>query len=182
MITTVVADRQGEVRFRTNDSDNPIFRFLISGRITGSEQSRPRISFSSPAVIHNPGSSTSLFSGMRIHNIGTSMAGSRIIASTVGGFSTGDRLSLRPQGQITVSGTQVRYGGTIVGALSGGSNGSPLIISFNSRCTLNIAEAIGRSLHFSTSSSSKIRRMISLRLENSLGESSLDRYRTVVLR
>lgn len=180
MDTVAVADRLGEVRFRTNDSDNSVFEFLISGVVTGSQQSQPLISISSPAVIHNPGSFTTLFSSVKVLNVGSSFAGSRIIASTVGGFSTGDRLSLQTQGQITVSGTQIRYAGSIVGELTGGSSGSPLTILLNSRCTLSIAEAIGRSLVYSTSSSNRGRRIVSLRLEDSAGLSGLDRYRTVV--
>ncbi|MEY2872846.1 MAG: hypothetical protein RLZZ373_217, partial [Pseudomonadota bacterium] len=52
-------------------------------------------------------------------------------------------------GQIGVSGTDVLYGGVVVGSFSGGGDGStPLIVGFNSQATLAATQALLRNLTF----------------------------------
>lgn len=64
----------------------------------------------------------------------------------------GDRLGIRSTsqnvGQINVQGTTVRFGTTSIGTLSGGTNGVPLTVTFNSGATPAAVQALVRALTF----------------------------------
>lgn len=66
--------------------------------------------------------------------------------------ATTDRLSIQNQGsgagQVGVSGSNVTYGGTVVGTFSGGSGTTPLTIVFNAKATAEAASAILGALLF----------------------------------
>ncbi len=68
-----------------------------------------------------------------------------------------DRLGIRNTGtgagQIGVSGSTVTYGGTAVGAFTGGTGTTPLVVTFNSTMTRAAAEALARSVTFNNVSS-----------------------------
>lgn len=63
-----------------------------------------------------------------------------------------DRLEIRNTGtgagQIGVSGSTVRYGGTVIGTFAGGQGTTPLVVTFSSAMTRAAAEALVRSITF----------------------------------
>ena len=60
----------------------------------------------------------------------------------VGNFGTGP-------GQVGLSGNNVTYGGTMVGAVSGGTSGSdPLVVTFNTNATPSAVQEVYRSIQF----------------------------------
>ncbi|WP_207886630.1 Ig-like domain-containing protein [Pseudomonas sp. 30_B] len=74
------------------------------------------------------------------------------------GVSAEDVLGVRNQGtgagQIGVSGTDVTFGGAIIGSLSGGSAGSDLVISFNANATAAAVQALVHNLTYDNSNAS----------------------------
>jgi len=65
--------------------------------------------------------------------------GKLTVSFKAGGINTEDLLGIQNQGvgagQIGLSGSNVSFGGTVIGSYSGGSNGSPLVVSFNASAT-----------------------------------------------
>ncbi|WP_292373465.1 VCBS domain-containing protein [Mesorhizobium sp.] len=82
--------------------------------------------------------------------------GSLTVAFTSNGTSA-DQLAIQNQGtgagQIGVSGSNVTYGGTIIGTFSGGTNGSNLVITFNSSATQAAAQALADHILYSNATS-----------------------------
>ncbi|MEZ6057924.1 MAG: tandem-95 repeat protein [Planctomycetaceae bacterium] len=81
-------------------------------------------------------------------------AGGTMTVSVVSGGGTADQLSIRHQGtaagQIGVSGTDVTYGGTIIGTFTGGNGAAtPLVITFNSNATPAAVQALARNIQWS---------------------------------
>ena len=70
----------------------------------------------------------------------------------VGGSTLNDKLAVRNEGvaagQIGVSAGDVTFGGVVIGALSGGENGAPLMINFNGSSSPAIAQAVLRNVTF----------------------------------
>ena len=88
-----------------------------------------------------------------------------------------DQLGVRDQGtgagQIGVSGNTVSYSGTAIGTLSGGNNGSNLVISFNANATVDAVETLIQNLTYgSTSQSPDATRTVGLRIADGDGGSS----------
>jgi hypothetical protein len=82
--------------------------------------------------------------------------GGNLTASQLGGaVHPMDELSVRSigtgAGQISVSGSDVLYEGTVVGTVSGGTAGAALVVTLNSSATVAAAQELGRSIVFSTS-------------------------------
>ena len=82
--------------------------------------------------------------------------GSLNVAFTANGLAD-DKLSIKATGTgstaISVSGSNVLYGGIIIGTFTGGGNGStPLSISFNSAATLIAVQALIQSIAYSNDS------------------------------
>jgi Tol biopolymer transport system component len=75
-----------------------------------------------------------------------------------GSGSATDLLGIRHQGagegQIGVSGSTLSYGGTAIGTFTGGSAGTPLVVSFNAFATPAAAQAVLRSITYYNPSSS----------------------------
>ncbi|HPM81731.1 MAG TPA: DNRLRE domain-containing protein, partial [Candidatus Anammoximicrobium sp.] len=63
-----------------------------------------------------------------------------------------DRLGIRNEGtgagQVGVTGTDVTYGGTVIGSLAGGVGIDPLVVAFNSNATLAGVQAVTRAVTF----------------------------------
>ena len=63
-----------------------------------------------------------------------------------------DVLSIRDQGsgpgQIGFDGTNVRYSGTLIGAASGGSGGTDLVVSLNNNATPTAVTALVRNITY----------------------------------
>lgn len=72
--------------------------------------------------------------------------GSVTVSITANGQATDDVLSIAHQGsgagQIGISGSNVSYGGTLIGSFTGGSNGTNLVISLNGAATPAAAQAL----------------------------------------
>ena len=72
--------------------------------------------------------------------------GTLTISIPSGGDSAEDVLSIRHQGtaggQIGVSGSNVTYQGTTIGTFTGGTSGSPLVVTFNSNATVTAVDAL----------------------------------------
>lgn len=78
---------------------------------------------------------------------------------TAGGVST-DEMSVRNEGtdpgQIGVSGTDVTFGGTVIGTFAGGSSESPLVVTLNSDATGESVDALLRAISFSNTDSATL--------------------------
>ncbi|WP_027708898.1 DUF4347 domain-containing protein [Zooshikella ganghwensis] len=78
--------------------------------------------------------------------------GSLTATFTAGSDGTEDVLSINNQGtspgQIGVSGSNVTYGGTIIGTFTGGTNNSPLVITFNTNATPAAVTALTQQLQY----------------------------------
>ncbi|PPC74486.1 hypothetical protein C4K68_25535, partial [Pokkaliibacter plantistimulans] len=83
--------------------------------------------------------------------------GNVTVSITSNGVSSEDALSVRNQGtgsgQISLSGTSIRYEGTLIGTLSGGTAGNPLVISLNSNATAAAVQALVRNLTYTNTNS-----------------------------
>ncbi|MCA9129759.1 MAG: DNRLRE domain-containing protein [Planctomycetales bacterium] len=76
------------------------------------------------------------------------------VAITAGTLAS-DQLTLRNEGtgpgQVGTSGSDMTYGGIVIGTWSGGSNGTPLVLTFNSAATVDGVQAVARAVSFSNS-------------------------------
>ncbi len=77
-------------------------------------------------------------------------AGARLTVQLTAGAMSTDRLFVKSVGKgpglISVSKGSIRYGGTVIGTISGGSGRTPLVITFNNSATLPAIEAVLRSI------------------------------------
>jgi hypothetical protein len=78
-------------------------------------------------------------------------SGSLTVTLTANGTAD-DRLEIRNTGtgagQIGISGSNVRYGGTVIGTFTGGQGTTPLVVTFTSAMTRAAAEALVRAITF----------------------------------
>src|SRR5262245_5569305 len=78
--------------------------------------------------------------------------GTLTVSFASGGDSTEDVLGIRNQGtgagQIGLSGSNVLYGGTVIGTYSGGSGGANLVITFNNNATPTVATALIKNITY----------------------------------
>ncbi len=84
--------------------------------------------------------------------------GNVTVSITANGDASEDVLGVRHEGsgagQIGVSGSNISYGGTLIGTASGGSAGSNLVISLNSSATPAAVQALVRNLTYTNSDDS----------------------------
>jgi hypothetical protein len=83
----------------------------------------------------------------------TNFDGGVMTVSSSANGSADDRLSVgnwgTGPGQVGVSGSDVTYGGTVIGTVSGGTSGSdPLVITFNTSATPSAVQEVYRSIQF----------------------------------
>lgn len=82
-------------------------------------------------------------------NFGT---GTLTVSFAAGSDSAEDVLAIRNQGsgagQIGVSGSNVTFGGTVIGSFNGGSSGANLVVTFNSSATPAAAQALIRNITY----------------------------------
>lgn len=75
------------------------------------------------------------------------------VQRTTGGGAP-DRLAIRQQGvgagQISIAGSDVRYGGRVIGKFSGGNGSTPLLVTFNREATVAAVQALVRNVTFET--------------------------------
>ncbi|WP_217578042.1 VCBS domain-containing protein [Mesorhizobium sp. GbtcB19] len=93
--------------------------------------------------------------------------GSLTVAFTANGTSA-DQLTIQNQGagagQVGVSGSNVTYGGTIIGTFTGGTNGSNLVVTFNANATQAAAAALADHILYSNATSPTIAKTVSYTL------------------
>ncbi|MFV1966222.1 MAG: DNRLRE domain-containing protein, partial [Pirellulaceae bacterium] len=78
--------------------------------------------------------------------------GSLTASLTANAVAAEDVLSVEAVGDISVSGLDVSYQGTVIGTVSGGDNASDLVVSFNSAATLSaVSELLGAISYQNTS-------------------------------
>jgi murein DD-endopeptidase MepM/ murein hydrolase activator NlpD len=157
LTTTTVGSKFGSLQFTTNDPDTPTFNFNISGTVSGSPPAgAPVLSLAGPALAYTKlGQSMSVKPGATVTDSDSpNFGGGTLTAEFTFVSSIADTLGIQNGGsgsdQIGVSGTTVTYAGSAIGALAGGSNGIPLVISLNSSATLAAIQALLRSITFST--------------------------------
>ncbi|MER8753731.1 adhesin, partial [Mesorhizobium sp. M1050] len=82
-------------------------------------------------------------------------SGSLTVAFTANGAST-DQLTIQNQGvaagQIGVSGSNVTFGGTVIGTFTGGTNGTNLVVTFNAAATQAATQALADHILYSNAS------------------------------
>ncbi len=78
--------------------------------------------------------------------------GTLTVSLAAGSDAAEDVLAIRDQGtgagQIGVSGANVSYGGAVIGTFSGGTGGSPLVVTFNANANAASATALVRNISF----------------------------------
>jgi len=85
-----------------------------------------------------------------------------------------DRLEIRntgtASGQISVVGSDVSYGGTLIGTFTGGTGVTPLTVNFNASASVPAVQQLIRSITFSTApNASLVTRTLSVTLNDGLG-------------
>jgi hypothetical protein len=101
-----------------------------------------------------------------------------LTAAISNGLELGDSLLIRSSGtgpeQISVVGDVVSFEGNAIGTVSGGTNGSPLLITFNATANIAAVQAAVRAVAFSTPSTrlATVARTISLSLTDGDGGTS----------
>uniref|UniRef100_UPI001872DA2F Ig-like domain-containing protein n=1 Tax=Bradyrhizobium yuanmingense TaxID=108015 RepID=UPI001872DA2F len=79
-------------------------------------------------------------------------SGGWLRVSFVTGATNSDQLAIKTNGAVTISGGTVSVSGTAIGTLSGGNNGSDLLIDFNSNATPVLITTLIRQIGYSNSS------------------------------
>ncbi|NIF30162.1 DUF4347 domain-containing protein [Pantoea sp. Tr-811] len=110
----------------------------------------------------------------------SNFGGGNVRVSVTGGAVSGeDVLSIRnagtAAGQIAVSGSNVLYGGVIIGSFTGGSGGNALVVSLNANATPSAVSALLQNLVYSNSNSTAPNtgtRTISVSVTDDTGTSS----------
>ncbi|WP_175516956.1 cadherin repeat domain-containing protein [Planctomicrobium piriforme] len=113
--------------------------------------------------------------------------GGKLIVTLTAGGQGSDVLSIRNQGtaagQIGVSGSNVTYGGVIIGTFTGGTSKVGLTINFNDSATPIAAQALLRNITFSNSSPARSTdpRTVRVLLSDGDGGTSTARSKTVTV-
>ncbi|EHR72505.1 hypothetical protein BurJ1DRAFT_3700 [Burkholderiales bacterium JOSHI_001] len=111
--------------------------------------------------------------------------GGVLIVSISANGSPDDRLMLRNwgtgPGQVGVSGSNVTYEGTVIGTVSGGTNGNALFVSFNTSASATAVQEVYRSIQFDNLSDvpSTATRGIYVELSDGDGEAANPQIRLV---
>lgn len=120
---------------------------------------RGSVEFASAPVITVPGTlaygeqaaAAVISPSATVSDLDSANFGGGLLTVSIGGVTSSDRLSVRNQGtaagQIGVSGQNVRFGGTVIGIISGGSP-PPLRIQLNSNATIAATRALLRNITF----------------------------------
>lgn len=120
----------------TNVNEAPVLTF-ISGDVNYAENAGPVVVSASASVsdVDSP-----------------DFSGGRMVVSFSANGQAEDRIALANQGtgagQVGLSGSNVTYGGTLVGTWSGGVGGTPLIVTFNANATQAVVQAVGRDITY----------------------------------
>ena len=101
-------------------------------------------------------------------------AGGQLVVSLPSGGLSTDELTIRnvgiQAGQVGVTGTSVTYGGVVVGTFGGGTQGQSLVITFNTKATAAVVQAVGRAVLFRATAATTLRSSRTLRFTLSDGD------------
>jgi hypothetical protein len=105
---------------------------------------------------------------------GASFDGGVVTVFYVSGASPADQLSVRGTGdgvgEIGVAGSEVRYGGVVIGEVSGGTAGSALQIRLNAAASADAIEALVQGIAYANTSFSPLAsRQVGVRIEDGSG-------------
>lgn len=82
--------------------------------------------------------------------------GGTLTVSFTANGSADDQLGVRDEGtaagEIGVAGSDISYGGTVIGTFGGGANGADLVVSFNVNATPQAVEALTRAITYANNS------------------------------
>ncbi|MGQ9928556.1 MAG: cadherin-like domain-containing protein, partial [Chloroflexaceae bacterium] len=127
----------------TPANDNPVLT-LSPGAVAYS-QGQPAVVLDPDAGLTDP--DTSVFNG------------GALTVSLIGSAAD-DQLDIQNQGngpgQVARVANQVRYGGVVIGSVSGGNGSTPLVVTFNSNATLTAVQAVVRAVTFANNATTLI--------------------------
>ncbi|MDD3329415.1 MAG: PKD domain-containing protein, partial [Zoogloea sp.] len=108
---------------------------------------------------------------------GASFDGGVVTVFFVSGGSPADQLSVRGTGsgvgEIDVAGSEVRYGGVVIGELAGGTAGAALSIRLNAAASVDAIEALVQGIAYANTSFSPLAsRQVGVRIEDGSGVST----------
>src|SRR5262249_43501640 len=124
LASTVVGSQFGQITFQTNDPNAPTFGFNVSGTVTGTPPAgAPQVTLSRAAVeIDFASIPRVLDTGVALTDSSSGFTGGRVTVAMASGATANDRLSILNQGtgpgQIGFNGSNVTYGGTVIGTAS----------------------------------------------------------------
>ncbi|MFM9066026.1 MAG: peptidoglycan DD-metalloendopeptidase family protein, partial [Planctomycetota bacterium] len=154
MDTTLPGTPFGEVVINSDDPAEPVYKFLVEGRVIGSlPAGAPQVQLPSGPVAYLWGSAPvivdpqALLSDIDSLNFST---GSLSVAIVANGTAD-DQLALTTSGPVTQVGNQVVYGGLSIGTIRGGIGTDPLVVSLNSDATPEAVQALLRGVTYANS-------------------------------
>jgi murein DD-endopeptidase MepM/ murein hydrolase activator NlpD len=187
MSTIAAGVFHGDIRLQTNDPDEGDFNFRLTGIVTTANAGAlPVINPSGRAAIFRKGLTTLIDPVATVSLPGaSSQNGLRLQAVLITGNRTSDQLLVQSQGnsagQISLSGTDLRFGGILIGSLTSVQSGQAVDVVFNSSATTVAVQATLRALQFRAGdvSFTSARRTVGLQLIRPDGARSL--LRTVAM-
>ena len=136
----------GDVSFRSDDADRPLYTFAVSGPATGTPTGRLDVDLPRTAVAYTPGlGPVSVGRGATVAADGP-IAGSRLVAEIVAGIQPGDRLSLANTGTLTVQDGSVFENGRSVAAVV--EEGERLEVAFGEAATAASLASVAAAVHY----------------------------------
>ncbi|MFO0870000.1 MAG: dockerin type I domain-containing protein [Pirellulales bacterium] len=145
----------GELSFRTDDTDESRFHFVVAGEVLGSfPAGSPQLDLTGPAAAYQWLESPQLLAASARLTDPDSFTfdQGRLEARVIVGNTAEDRLGVRnlgtSGGEIGIAGNSVTYSGVPIGVFSGGQGTAPLVVQFNDQATIPAVEALLHNLTY----------------------------------
>jgi hypothetical protein len=155
MDTSVAGEKLGEVVFNTDDSNEPVFRFLVAGEVRGSlPPGSPRIELAETTTGYQWLQAPQLVDpdALLFDDDSPNFLDGRLVASVIAGNTADDRLAIRNEGtaggQIGIFANTVLFSGLPFGTFSGGDGITPLEVLFNDQATIPAVQALIRNISY----------------------------------
>jgi hypothetical protein len=155
MDTSVAGEKLGEVVFNTDDSTEPVFRFLVSGEVRGGlPPGTPLIDLTELSTGYQWLQAPQLIdpNAVLTDDDSPNYLNGQLVASVVAGNTADDRLAIRNEGtgggQIGVFANTVLFSGVPFGTFSGGVGTLPLQVLFNDQATVPAVQALLRNITY----------------------------------
>ncbi|MFO0820430.1 MAG: choice-of-anchor D domain-containing protein [Pirellulales bacterium] len=156
MDTSVPGPRFGEISFATNDTDEQVYRFLVSGNVQGNfAVGSPLIDIGERTAAYQWLQTPQLIAGdaLVFDSDSQSFNNGELEVEIVANATAADRLGIRnvgaSGGEIGVLGNSVTYSGVPMGTYSGGAGLTPLTVQFNDQATIAAVQALLQNLTYS---------------------------------